>query len=176
MEVGATLQIKYASDEEWVNVTIQDNDTGTIKTFVVDDNITNAPVVTIKNNSTGDTNGICFINDHIIFDIAQMVMVPWRHVDEELLVVYSDTSELEKMVTDFVSNIFVDLLQKYRHEYELLPFKTRREWDIQILYIKEVIENKIVDFFKVAIEETPNTVVTLGKEEIEQILEECIDI
>ena len=90
------------------------------------------------------------------------------------MIVFSDHEELENAVKEFVPKLFINVLQSHKTQYEMLPFTVRREWDSHIFLIKDLLIKKIIDFFKKGSDNKPGTILTLGKNDINTIIDECM--
>lgn len=167
------------------------------------EDFTFAPVVQIKykekviESDDELVKEVCFIGDHMLYDLEEDAVVYWRkegddydtdteemefdsdEEDEDLELgvsfKFSNDQELREQLNNFVPSIFINILHQYKTQYELLPFKVRRDWDAKILYTKELITEKLFEFFKESNEKNPDSLLVLKKDDIDRIIEECVN-
>lgn len=204
IQVKWYLEYKDDDEDEtgyyWCDAIVTKKDTGKQHKFVDEDDeneFTYAPIVEIKyldqmtnEDDKNDVKEICFISSHMIYDAEVDSVLIWRKdgddYDEEddsdeedeneddVFFVFSDISELEKEVNEFVPKIFVNVLQNFKTQYDNASFLEQREWDAHILMMKDLLVKKIIAFFKKEATEKPGAVLTLGKEVRDAIFDECL--
>ena len=194
MEIEIKWHIEYEEDDEqesgnyWLGATVINKETGRKHKFIDDDDeeeFTYTPIVQIKYDNDNDSiKDICFISDSMIYDIEEDCVVLWRNkgddFDDEsdpsdIFFAFTNLEELEKEVSELVPNIIINVLSKFKTQYENLPFTVRREWDAHIVFMKDLLVKKIVEFFKKGAEENPDKVMTLGSKELDTIFDECFE-
>lgn len=171
---------------QWVCATVSNTNIDKTHKFIDEDDnddFTHTPIVILKYEE--ETKEVCFIGDHLLYDIEDDSVVPWRVVGDEYDVdddaedniedihfIFSDVKELELEVNKLIPKIFINVLTKYKSQYESLPFIVRRQWDSFIVIMKDKLVEKIINYFK-ANQKTPGAVTTLKQNDIDDIFEEC---
>lgn len=179
--------IEYEDEENgnyWLDATVTKADTGKMHKFIDEDEFTYCPVVNIKYKDDEETKEVCFIGNNLLFDVDENSVVMWRNEGddfddddsdvEDVNFVFGDFEELEKDVRDFIPKIFINVLSKFKTQYESLPFNVRREWDAHILIMKDKLVEKIINFFKLG-QKIPGTIMTLSPSDLEKIFDECFE-
>lgn len=189
---GVELEVKWNIEDEegqmtkcWLSAKVTKSNTGEQHKFVDEDDeeeFTYAPVVQIKYDSEEGHSDICFISDHMIYDIEEDCIMLWRKkgddfddpdVEHEISFVFTTIEQLENEVKKLVPKIFINVISKFKTQYEMLPFTVRREWDARIVMMKDLLVKKIIEHFKKRLEQNPHTIMTLGDAEMDTIFEEC---
>lgn len=199
LEIEVEWYLEYADDDEeedgnyWLDATISKSDTGRNHKFIDEvnsDEFTYTPVVEIKYTDTDDKSDVCFIGANLMYDIDNKCIIAWKKTCDEypddddddnvnenendVNFVFHTIEELEEEVNKLVPKIFINVLSKFKVQYESLPFTVRREWDVQIVLIKDKLVKKLIDHFKV-LKDTPGIVMTLENSDLERIFDECFN-
>jgi hypothetical protein len=113
---------------------------------------------------------VCFVGDHLLYDLEHDAVLHWRCegddfddeitevVDEQNGATYFKTNnhyhftagneeEIKNTVAKIFPDLFVDILGKYRTEFNNLPFNTQRNWSALILLLKDRLVEKVSTYF-----------------------------
>lgn len=148
-----------------------------------DDQWVDAPVVQVKCQDDKKIHEVVFISPHEIYHIEHGYIMAWREIgddwdeddsDDEMDVSfeYSNDTELKDLAGRLVSEMFVNTLEKFRDRYEKLSVIARNNLGCEILRFKQVLTDKIVNYFKQ--NERQGYRVTMAKTAIEPLFDDAL--
>jgi len=148
------------------------------------DEYVESPVVQVKCMDDDELHDVVFISPHEVFHIEFNFIMAWRDPGDEwdesddednntdVSFEYSNDGELKELAIRVVSEMFVNTLEKYSKRYEQLSVMAKNNLGCEILRFKEVLTNKIIDYFKTL--ERDGTRVTIPKEAIGPLFDDAL--
>jgi hypothetical protein len=146
------------------------------------------PVVTIiKDGEAPRRREICFINRCLIYDIDEEEIINWKHFDEPWVGdvgkrVWSDVvefdfttvEELRKHIESFVPRMMCNVLEKNAKFFNQLPYDVQMTMTAEVLYIKNSMVDKIVNFFIEKKVLAPGTQIVLDPQSMQSICDQVL--
>lgn len=187
------------SGEYWCSCKIVDCDTKKTHRFYENNmglgDHQDVPIVKIVYHDEDDpgVKEVCFLTDHIIYDIEHDSMLAWRKLGEDfeesfdeesdsgdevdpgtIEFSFEDKGDIRIAVEQIIANIFTDILAKHATMFNNLPFKQQQDWTAVIVVFKNKLVDKIVDFFEKSITEDRNSVV-LSSEIVNKLIDSTME-
>lgn len=193
---GAKIQIKwYFEDEsgywEWCDATIEKSDTGEIHTFVDDDNgdeeepeTSDCPIVLVKYTQNNELCKVCFLTNHLVYNIKEDNIILWRHLgdefdepeddedmdstDTDMKLIFRNEQETEILSEHLIKYYFMNVLKSHKDKYEKLPVIYQNDIARLTLKVKDLLVKHMSEFYKTEMRKG-NSYVTLTENAIDDI-------
>lgn len=199
MEVKWCFEYEDKEDEvKWVVATIHEYETGrTHRVWNCDDedekteetDYQDVPIVSIHYSDEKDEyHDICFLGDHIIYDIETDTPLSWRFFgdtyeegdsedeDEETILMHCDSEEdLKRQINEFVPSMFINILQKYTERVNSLPQPAIDAFTKQTLEFKKILSDRIFEHFVGKDGMKEGQVMCLARDDVDELIQKCLE-
>ena len=150
----------------------------------LDHDFLDVPIVTIFKDGERVERDVCFINRCLIFDISENEIFNWKHfgdpwvgdirggVVEEFQ--FTTEEELRAQIESFVPRMMCNVLEKNKEFFDQLPPTVQASMTAEVLNIKNVMVEKITDFFINKESLTPGTQVILDPDSMQKMCDQVL--
>lgn len=200
---SSVLEIKWCFEYEdkedefkWVMATIHEYDTGRTHRIWNCDNedekteesdFKDVPIVSIHyTNEKNEYHDICFLDDHVIYDIETGTLLLWRFFgdtydendseDAPPILMHCESEEdLRRQINDFIPSIFVNILKKYRKRLNSLPQAAIDIITKQTIQFKNLLSDRLFEYFIGKDGMKEGRIMCLTEDDVDELIHKCLE-
>lgn len=199
---GVSIEVQWSDGGRWTPAVVDKVETGTTHRFhdkdlpddqseieyenddELDHDFIDVPVVTIYKHGERQKREICFINRCLIYDITEGEIFNWKMFGDPWVgdtedgdveeFNFTTEEELKRQIESFVPRVMCNVLEKNRNFFDDLPQSVQTVLTKEVLDIKNMMVDKIVNFFIERESLVPGRHVVMDKDSMQSLCDQVL--